>query len=126
MTYKARRGAERRQLVPDASPPPTIPIRLLNCRISALACLKIRREHALIGPENVQVRARALPKPLELVVVYEEVAAEVGLVLRLGRLRVVEALEPARPLRPLRRKRGKPSLPQSERPTTRQNAVHRP
>ena len=64
---------------------------------------EIWREHAFIGLQHVKIRTWALPEPLELVIVYEEVAPEVCLVCRLGRLRVIEALKVARPLHLYRR-----------------------
>ena len=64
---------------------------------------EIRREHAFIWLQHVQIRTWALPEPLELVIVYEEVAPEVGLVCRLGRLRVIEALKVARTIHLYRR-----------------------
>ena len=50
-------------------------------------------EHAIVAAQNAKVRARGVPKPLELVIVDEEVAALAALLVARRALRVIEALK---------------------------------
>ena len=74
----------------------------------------IWREHAIVAAQNAQVRARGVPKPLELVVVDEEVTPLAALLVARRALREIEALKLGG-LRAPFGMRGNPSLPHSVR-----------
>ena len=54
---------------------------------------EVGREDAVVAAQNAQVRARRVPKPLELVIIDEEMAALAALVGGGRALRVIEALQ---------------------------------
>lgn len=56
---------------------------------------EIWREHAIVAAQNAKVLSRRVPKPLELVVVYGEMAPCAALVGLMPVLREVKANEPS-------------------------------
>lgn len=70
-----------------------IPVPLLHRVWHVHIQAEIWREHAIVAAQNAQVRARGVPKPLELVIVDEEMAALAVLLVARRALRVIEALK---------------------------------